>query len=50
MRNVEIFSQLCNEAREYGIPVVGECFNDSDNISSEEMHDIVLVGHASWQS
>jgi DhnA family fructose-bisphosphate aldolase class Ia len=44
-RNVEIFSQLCNEAREYGIPVVGECFpNDSDNISSEEMHDIVLRG------
>jgi class I fructose-bisphosphate aldolase len=44
-RNVEIFGQLCNEAREYGIPVVGECFpNDSDNISPEDMHDIVLRG------
>ena len=44
-RNVEIFSQLSNEAREYGIPVVGECFpNDSDNIGPEEMHDIVLRG------
>lgn len=44
-RNVEIFARLCNEAREYGIPVVGECFpNDSDNISEEEMHDQVLRG------
>jgi DhnA family fructose-bisphosphate aldolase class Ia len=44
-RNVEIFSRLCNEAREYGIPVIGECFpNDSDNISDEEMHDQVLRG------
>jgi DhnA family fructose-bisphosphate aldolase class Ia len=44
-RNVEIFSRLCNEARQYGIPVVGEYFpNDSDNISEEEMHDQVLRG------
>jgi DhnA family fructose-bisphosphate aldolase class Ia len=44
-RNVEIFAKLCNEAREYGIPVVGECFpNDSDRISEEEMHDQVLRG------
>ena len=44
-RNVEIFSKLCNEAREYGMPVVGECFpNNSDNISEEEMHDQVLRG------
>ncbi len=44
-RNVEIFSRLCNEARQYGIPVVGEYFpNDSDNISDEEMHDQVLRG------
>ena len=35
----------CNEARQYGIPVIGECFpNDSDNISQEEMHDQVLRG------
>lgn len=44
-RNVEIFSKLCNEAREYGIPVVGEYFpNNSDNITEEEMHDQVLRG------
>lgn len=44
-RNVEIFSKLCNEAREYGIPVIGECFpNNSDDISKEEMHDQVLRG------
>lgn len=44
-RNVEIFSSLCNEAAQYGIPVIGECFpNDSDNISPEEMHDQVLRG------
>jgi DhnA family fructose-bisphosphate aldolase class Ia len=44
-RNVEIFSRLCSEAREYGIPVVGECFpNNSDNLSDEEMHDQVLKG------
>jgi DhnA family fructose-bisphosphate aldolase class Ia len=44
-RNVGIFSGLCNEAREYGIPVIGECFpNNSDNISEEEMHDQVFRG------
>lgn len=44
-RNVEMFASLCNEAREYGIPIVGECFpNDSDNLSEEEMHDQVLKG------
>lgn len=45
VRNVEIFAELCNEARQYGIPVVGEYFpNDSDNISAKEMHDQVLRG------
>ena len=45
VRNLEIYSKLCNEARQYGIPVIGECFpNDSDNISQEEMHDQVLRG------
>lgn len=44
-RAVEIFSKLCNEARDYGIPVVGECFpNNCDDISKEEMHDNVLRG------
>ncbi len=45
VKNVEIYAKLCNEARQYGIPVIGECFpNDSDNISEEEMHDQVLRG------
>lgn len=45
IQNVELFSKLCNEAREYGIPVIGECFpNKSDDISDEEMHDQVLRG------
>jgi len=44
-RNVEIFAKLCSEARDCGIPVVGECFpNNSDNLSAEEMHDQVLRG------
>lgn len=45
VENVELFGKLCNEARQYGIPVIGECFpNNSDNISDEEMHDQVLRG------
>jgi len=44
-KNVELFASLCNECRDYGIPVIGECFpNDSDNITKEEMHDQVLRG------
>jgi len=44
-RNVEIFGKLCNEARQYGIPVIGECFpNDCDNISEDAMFDNVLRG------
>jgi DhnA family fructose-bisphosphate aldolase class Ia len=44
-RNVELFAKLCNEARRFEIPVVGECFpNDSDNLSAEGMHDVVLKG------
>ncbi|NLZ56384.1 MAG: hypothetical protein GX900_06960 [Clostridiaceae bacterium] len=44
-RNVELFAQLCNEARRYGIPVIGESFpNDSDNLSAEAMHENTLRG------
>ena len=44
-RNVEVFSRLRAEAAEYGIPVIGECFpNHSDNLTREEMHDVVLRG------
>jgi DhnA family fructose-bisphosphate aldolase class Ia len=43
--NLELFAQMCNECREFGIPVIGECFPDkSDDISMEEMHDQVLRG------
>jgi len=43
--NVEVFASVANEAREYGIPIIGECFpNDSDNLALEQMHDIVLRG------
>lgn len=43
--NVELFGKLCNEAREYGIPVIGECFpNNSDDLPEEEMHDQVKRG------
>lgn len=45
IENVELFGKLCNEAREYGIPVIGECFpNRSDEITDDEMHDQVLRG------
>lgn len=45
LENVELFAKLCNECREYGIPVIGECFpNNSDNLSEEEMHEQVLMG------
>ncbi len=45
VKNLEIYSKLCNEARQYGLPVIGEYFpNDSDNISEDEMHDQVLRG------
>jgi DhnA family fructose-bisphosphate aldolase class Ia len=44
-RNVELFGKLCNEAHRYDIPVVGECFSSaSDDLSAEEMHDVVLKG------
>lgn len=43
--NVELFGRLASECRHLGIPVLGECFpNNSDNLSDEEMHDIVLRG------
>ena len=42
-QNVALFAELCNEARQLGIPVIGECFpNDSARLSPEQMHDIVL--------
>jgi len=45
LKNVEVYAKLCNEAREYGMPVIGECFpTQSDDISADEMHDRVLRG------
>lgn len=43
--NVEVFSRLRQEAAEYDIPVLGECFpNNSDALSADELHDQVLRG------
>ncbi len=40
--NVELFCELASEARELGIPVVGEYFpTHSDKLSKEEMHEQV---------
>ena len=45
MRDVECYAKLCNEAREYRIPAIGECFPTStDNLTEEEMYDRVLHG------
>ena len=37
--NVEVFRTLCNEAKQLGMPVIGEYYPaDPDNLSPEEMH------------
>ena len=43
--NVEVFSRLTNDCHRLGIPVIGEYFpNESDKLTSEEMHEKVLLG------
>ena len=43
-RNVEVFRSLCREAKELGMPVVGEYYPaDPDNLSPEEMHNKVYA-------
>ncbi len=43
-RNVEVFRDLCAEAKEYGLPVIGEYFPaDAENLSPDELHNKVYV-------
>ncbi len=43
--NIELFGKMAGECRHCGLPVIGECFPaDSDNLTDEQMHDIVLRG------
>ncbi len=44
-RNIEVFSRLCNEAHELGLPVIGEYFPvDDEKMSDDEMYEEVKVG------
>jgi len=43
--NVAVFRKLCAEAKELGLPVIGEVYPaKSDMLSPEELHSKVLVG------
>ena len=43
-RNVEVFRSLCGEAKEYGLPVIGEYYPvEPDKLSPDEMHGKVFV-------
>src|ERR1035437_1620573 len=42
--NVEVFRSLCNEAKQLGLPVIGEYYPaDPDNLSPEELHRKVFA-------
>lgn len=44
-KNVEVFSQLCNEAHKLGLTVIGEYFPvDEENMSAEQMHKEIKIG------
>jgi DhnA family fructose-bisphosphate aldolase class Ia len=43
-RNVEVFRSLCREAKDLGMPVIGEYYPaDPDNLSPDEMHKKVFA-------
>ena len=43
-RNVEVFRSLCRDAKQLGMPVIGEYYPaDPDNLSPEEMHKKVFA-------
>ena len=45
VKNVEIYARLVDEARQLGIPVIGEFFpNGSESLTSDEMHEQVMTG------
>jgi len=42
--NVEVFRKLCNEAKQLGMPVIGEYYPaDPDNLTPDEMHKKVYA-------
>jgi len=44
-KNVEVFSKLCQSAKEIKIPVIGEYFpNCTDKLSADELHKEILIG------
>ena len=44
-RNVEVYRDLCSEAKEYGLPVIGEYFPvGSEKMSPDELHRSVYIG------
>jgi DhnA family fructose-bisphosphate aldolase class Ia len=44
-KNIELFAQLCNEAHDLGMPVVGEYFPVNDeNMSPEVKHEEIKTG------
>lgn len=43
--NVEVYRELCSEARELGMPVIGEYFPaDAENLDADQLHERVFVG------
>jgi len=43
--NVKVFSELCSQAHELGLPVIGEYFPvDDENMSPKQMHEEIKIG------
>ena len=42
--NVGLFSQIVQEARELGIPLIGEFFPATEDISADELHEVISIG------
>ncbi len=43
-KNVEVYCKLVNEARNIGVPVIGECYPaSSDKLSPDELHEQVYI-------
>ncbi len=43
-KNIEVFSRLCNEAHELGLPVIGEYFPVDENISEDALYEEIKIG------
>ena len=43
--NIKLFSELCNQAHDLGLPVVGEYFPvDDEGISPQQLHEEIKIG------